>query len=396
LFDACSASLRSALDPLRDACALKAQELRDLTGAQQRRLRVEVDEVSTAAATRASQIEALAQLTKERRAKRTANSAQTAKRVAEAVETARDVLQSSAADLDAKHRSEVAANEAFLAAQRKAWAGMRADLLSKVDEELQVLENSSVEQLELVLRDRHAELGDFFQAARASLLDAAARLAPLEGEAPKTTSEHSEVMGAVCSLERDVVAAVVSYAEKSAAVSGVAEAGARLEEADTELSAMTASVTKWVAEAQDIVAGQVDAIGNDFSRQQEFADTQLSTAETAIRTREARAQGMAKEARDLVAVSFSSRAATDDKFQDAVGSLTALASVLADEAVDVPRTGSTPKPSEPKLRSVRVEVDENTVPNLLRSELPSSTVSSTDSPWCTPRRRDLPGRAFPA
>merc|ERR1719183_2777017 len=94
LLDTCSASLRSALDPLRDVCALKAQELRDLTGAQQRRLRVEVDEVATAATTRASQIEALAQLTKERRGKRTKHSAQTAERVAEAVETARNVLQS--------------------------------------------------------------------------------------------------------------------------------------------------------------------------------------------------------------------------------------------------------------------------------------------------------------
>ena len=71
-------------------------------------------EVATAAARRASQIEALAQLTKERRAKRTAHSAQTAKRVGEAVEAARGVLQTSAAELAAKHRSEVAAMKPLL------------------------------------------------------------------------------------------------------------------------------------------------------------------------------------------------------------------------------------------------------------------------------------------
>ena len=37
---------------------------------------------------------------------------------------------------------------------------------------------------------------------------------------------------------------VLRYAEKSAAVAGVAEAGARVEEADAELSAMTAAVAK--------------------------------------------------------------------------------------------------------------------------------------------------------
>jgi hypothetical protein len=174
---------------------------------------------------------------------------------------------------------------------------------------------------------------------------------------------------------------------------------------------MTAAVAKVVTESQEAITEQMDAIGQDFARQQEFADTQLSTAEVAIRTREARAQSMAKEARDLVAVSHSTRASTDDKFQDAMGSLTTLAAVLADEAVDVPRTGATPmKPNEPKLRSVRIEVDENTVPNLIRSssspEKPNLVRSSShpekplppgtaESEWCTPRRRDLPGRAFP-
>ena len=46
---------------------------------------------------------------------------------------------------------EVAANEAFLVAQRKAWAGVRADLLAKVDEELQVRRTLNEQKWDYIL-----------------------------------------------------------------------------------------------------------------------------------------------------------------------------------------------------------------------------------------------------